>query len=67
MHNELNFVTLDRIYEHVMKDGEEKLNNPHCGRCDGLFEEFGRPNVVKEADLQPPALPCVHHVSSPAL
>jgi hypothetical protein len=26
MHDELNFVTLDQIYEQVMKDGEEKLN-----------------------------------------
>jgi hypothetical protein len=26
MHNELNFVTLDRIYEEVMKDEEEKMN-----------------------------------------
>ncbi len=27
MHDELNFLTLDRIYEQFMKDGEEKLNN----------------------------------------
>ena len=27
MHDELNFVTLDRIYEQVVKDGEDKLNN----------------------------------------
>ena len=27
MHDELNFVILDRIYEQVMKDGEEKLNS----------------------------------------
>jgi len=27
MHNELNFLTLDRIYEQAMRDGEEKLNS----------------------------------------
>jgi hypothetical protein len=27
MHDELNFLTLDRIYEQVMKDGEEKLSS----------------------------------------
>jgi hypothetical protein len=27
MHDELNFVTLDRIYEQVMRDGEEKMNS----------------------------------------
>jgi hypothetical protein len=27
MHDKLNLVTLDRIYEQVMRDGEEKLNN----------------------------------------
>ena len=27
MHDELNFLTLDQIYELVMKDGEEKLNS----------------------------------------
>ena len=27
MHDELSFATLDRIYEEVMRDGEEKLNN----------------------------------------
>ena len=27
MHDELNFVTLDRIYEQVMRNGEEKINN----------------------------------------
>ena len=27
MHDELIFLTLDRVYEQVMKDGEEKLNN----------------------------------------
>ena len=48
MHDELNLVTLDRIYEQVMRDGEEKMNPPsHHGRCDGFFEEFGRPNIVK--------------------
>jgi thymidine kinase len=26
MHDELNFVTLDRIYEQVMRDGEEKMS-----------------------------------------
>jgi len=26
MHDELNFVTLDHIYEQVTEDGEEKLN-----------------------------------------
>jgi hypothetical protein len=27
MHDELNFATLDRIYEQVMRDGEEKLSS----------------------------------------
>jgi hypothetical protein len=27
MHDELNFVTLDRIYEQIMRDGGEKLNS----------------------------------------
>ena len=27
MHDELNFVTLDMIYEQVMRDGEEKMNS----------------------------------------
>ena len=27
MHDELNFATLDRIYEQVMRDGEEKMNS----------------------------------------
>jgi len=27
MHDELNFLTLDRIYEQVMRDGEEKMSS----------------------------------------
>ena len=27
MHDELNFATLDRIYEHVMKDAENKMSS----------------------------------------
>ena len=27
MHDELNFATLVRIYEQVMRDGEEKMNS----------------------------------------
>ena len=27
MHDELNFVTLDRFYEQVMKDGDDKINS----------------------------------------
>ena len=27
MHDELNFVTLDRIYEQVVRDGEDKMNS----------------------------------------
>jgi hypothetical protein len=27
MHDELNFFTLDQIYQHVMRDGEEKMSS----------------------------------------
>ncbi len=27
MHDELNFATLDRIYEQVTRDGEEKISS----------------------------------------
>ncbi len=65
MHDELNFLTLDRIYEQVMRDGEEKMSlllimvnvTPSLKNLDVQM-------LLKKADLQPPTVPFIHHMPS---
>ena len=54
MHDELNFVTLDRIYEQVIKDGEENLNS--------LLIMYDVTTSLKNLDVQMPLKKLIYNL-----
>jgi len=68
IHDELIFTTLDRIYEKVMRDGEEKMHSILImDDVTASLKNLDFQMLLKKTDLQPYALPLVYHMPSAEL
>ena len=68
MHDELNFTTLDRNYEQVMKDSKEKMSSLLImDDVTASLEKIGDPDASQENHFRSPAQPLIDNMPSAVL